>query len=118
MIPVVVSQCTTETFVISLSFFSSSSISERFGVVFSGYSSVMVFILSTDAILASLFLVTCLGLAVLSARKEKSLMDERVTTEQPVVPESAAKVEVDPEAAAPVTDSKQAVPAAVPTENK
>lgn len=87
-----------------------------------------VFIIKTTAILAAIFLVTCLGLAILSSQKNKSLMTERalppvstpklaqdvpeptpaqepVAQTQPVTPapalESAPEAEPAPEAAAP-----------------
>ena len=36
-----------------------------------------VFIIKTTAIFAAIFLVTCLGLAILSSQKSKSLMTDR-----------------------------------------
>lgn len=46
-----------------------------------------VFVIKTTAILAAIFLVTCLGLAILSSQKNKSLMTERalppVSTQKP-----------------------------------
>ena len=58
-----------------------------------------VFIIKTTAILAGFFLVTCLGLAILSSQKNKSLMTERalppVSTQKPAqdVPEPATAQE-------------------------
>lgn len=54
-----------------------------------------VFVIKTTAILAAIFLVTCLGLAILSSQKNKSLMTERalppVSTQKPAqdAPEAA-----------------------------
>ena len=57
-----------------------------------------VFIIKTTAIFAAIFLVTCLGLAILSSRKGKSLMAERalppVSTQQ--APPSAGQA-VEPQ---------------------
>lgn len=54
-----------------------------------------VFIIKTTAIFAAIFLVTCLGLAVLSSRKGKSLMAERALP--PVSARQAAEPQEIPE---------------------
>ena len=43
-----------------------------------------VVLIRATTILASIFLITCLGLAILSAKREKSLIDENVVAEEPV----------------------------------
>lgn len=90
-----------------------------------------VFVIKTTAIFAAIFLVTCLGLAILSSRKGKSLMAERalppVSTQQSpkqqAIPEppSAAQEPVarpEPVTQAPVVEpapaSESAPEAAVP----
>ena len=80
-----------------------------------------VFIIKTTAIFAAIFLVTCLGLAILSSRKGKSLMAERAlppvstqqSSEQQAIPEppSAAQEPVaqpEPVTQAPVIESAPA----------
>lgn len=80
-----------------------------------------VFIIKTTAIFAAIFLVTCLGLAILSSRKGKSLMAERAlppvstqqSSEQQAIPESpsAAQEPVaqpEPVTQAPVVESTPA----------
>lgn len=80
-----------------------------------------VFIIKTTAIFAAIFLVTCLGLAILSSRKGKSLMAERAlppvstqqSSKQQVIPEppSAAQEPVaqpEPVTQAPVVESAPA----------
>lgn len=81
-----------------------------------------VFIIKTTTVLAAFFLATCLGLAILSSQKNKSLMAERVlptvstrqpapspqTPQPPSADESVAQPEPvtqapAPEAAAPAT---------------
>ena len=89
-----------------------------------------VFIIKTTAIFAAIFLVTCLGLAILSSRKGKSLMAERalppVSAQQdiPQTPPAAQEavmqsesVTVAPEPASavePAPASKPAPEAAAP----
>ena len=75
-----------------------------------------VFIIKTTAILAGIFLITCLGLAILSSQKNKSLMTERalppVSTQKPAqdVPEpTPAQEPVAP--SEPVTQAPAAEPA-------
>jgi preprotein translocase subunit SecG len=54
-----------------------------------------VFIIKTTAIFAVIFLVTCLGLAILSSQKGKSLMAERALP--PVSTQQAAELREIPE---------------------
>ena len=54
-----------------------------------------VFIIKTTAIFAAIFLVTCLGLAILSSQKGKSLMAERALP--PVSAQQAAEPQAIPE---------------------
>ncbi len=55
-----------------------------------------IFIIKTTAILAGIFLVTCLGLAIFSSQKSKSLMAERALP--PVVTPRPARQQEKPEA--------------------
>jgi len=64
------------------------------------------FLIKATSVFAGIFLVTCLSLAFLSSKKDKSLMEKRVTTQLPTsqqvtveqVPEAPEQV---PEAPAP-----------------
>jgi preprotein translocase subunit SecG len=64
------------------------------------------FLIKATTIIASIFLVTCLSLAVLSAKKDKSLMSERVAIpmpEQPSQPNDIPVKEATPTASMDVT---------------
>lgn len=75
-----------------------------------------VFIIKTTAIFAAIFLVTCLGLAILSSQKGKSLMAERalppVSTEQAAEPQDTS--ETSPAAQEAVTQPEPVTVAPVP----
>ena len=74
-----------------------------------------VFIIKTTAIFAAIFLVTCLGLAILSSRKGKSLMAERalppVSTQQVAEPQEIP--ETPPAAQEPVAQPEPVTQAPV-----
>ncbi len=87
-----------------------------------------VFIIKTTAIFAAIFLVTCLGLAILSSQKGKSLMAERalppVSTQQaaepreiPETPPAAQEAVTRPEPVtpAPAAEDSQNQEASLPT---
>ena len=83
-----------------------------------------VFVIKATAIFAAIFLVTCLGLAILSSQKGKSLMAERAlppvstqqSSEQQAIPETppvAGESVTQPESE-PVTVAPEPVPAPEP----
>ena len=83
-----------------------------------------VFVIKTTAIFAAIFLVTCLGLAILSSQKGKSLMAERalppVSTQQAAepreIPETPpAATQPEPATPAPAADDSQNQEASLPT---
>ena len=51
------------------------------------------FMIKATTVFASLFLVTCLGLAVVSSQKGKSLMSSKVASQAPVTQEADAVLE-------------------------
>lgn len=51
------------------------------------------FMIKATTVFASLFLVTCLGLAVVSSQKGKSLMSSKVASQTPVTQEADAVLE-------------------------
>ena len=75
-----------------------------------------VFVIKTTAIFAAIFLVTCLGLAILSSQKGKSLMAERalppVSTQQAAEPREIP--ETPPAAQEAVTQPEPVTPAQEP----
>ena len=87
-----------------------------------------VFIIKTTTILAAFFLVTCLGLAIFSSQKSRSLMSERalppVSTQQPAqdIPTSPlaneSVAEPGPVPQAPASAPETAVPATQPEPNQ
>lgn len=85
-----------------------------------------VFMIKTTTVLATGFLLTCLGLAILSSQKSRSLMSERAlppaSTQQPLqdipAPPSADEPIVQPEPVpqAPAPAPEAAVPATQPNQ--
>ena len=51
------------------------------------------FMIKATTVFASLFLVTCLGLAIVSSQKGKSLMSSKVASQTPVTQEADAVLE-------------------------
>ena len=51
------------------------------------------FMIKATTVFASLFLVTCLGLAIVSSQKGKSLMSSKVASQAPVTQEADAVLE-------------------------
>ena len=51
------------------------------------------FMIKATTVFASLFLVTCLGLAIVSSQKGKSLMSSKVASQTPVTQETDAVLE-------------------------
>ena len=78
-----------------------------------------VFIIKTTAIFAAIFLVTCLGLAILSSRKGRSLMAERAlppvstqqSSEQQAIPEPPSAAQEPVAQPEPVTQLEVVAPA-------
>ena len=77
-----------------------------------------VFIIKTTAIFAAIFLVTCLGLAILSSQKGKSLMAERalppVSTQQAAEPREIPETPPVASQPEPVTAAPEPAPASEP----
>ena len=77
-----------------------------------------VFIIKTTAIFAAIFLVTCLGLAILSSQKGKSLMAERalppVSTQQAAEPREIPETPPVASQPEPVTAAPDPPPASDP----
>lgn len=66
------------------------------------------FLIKSTTIISTVFLVTCLSLAFLSAKKDKSLMADKVATQTDVTQEVEAKQEVavpEPEPTAPLAET-------------
>ena len=55
-----------------------------------------IFLIRTTTVLAALFLITCLSLAVLSSKKDKSLMSRMVSQQSKTPAQSALPAETPP----------------------
>ncbi len=81
-----------------------------------------VFVIKTTAIFAAIFLVTCMGLAILSAQKGRSLMADQAlppvstqgSVEQQAAPETPSDVEEPVTHLEPVTVAPDPTPALEP----
>ncbi|OGX38656.1 MAG: preprotein translocase subunit SecG [Omnitrophica WOR_2 bacterium RIFCSPHIGHO2_02_FULL_50_17] len=72
-----------------------------------------VFMIETTTVLATLFLVTCLSLAVLSSQKGKSLMAGQAGKKTPSVPGQQPVRELQPQTTQPPTPSVESTASAV-----